>query len=273
MFDISISPSNNQFFIKPGQSYLLALEILNNSKTTLSLNSSVEPWLPKGKQGEISYNNVFPDTSISFSLNNADLKLGQTFLLKPNEKKQLVLKISSSTTNNPKDHFYTFFVSQISPNQTTAKIGAHLIFSTQEKQDTSLSIKNFSISPFIKDTFLKPITFSGEIYNNSTQYNKSIGQITITKNELKIKELILSPDTILGKNSRLIRCMDTETNIVPCTINPPFWPGKYQATLTLNSQKPVSLETGFFIFPYSFFLLSGIILAILLFLYRRLSRR
>jgi len=269
MFDISLSPSNNEFFIKPGQNYLLALDIFNNSKTTFTLNSSVEAWLPQSNKGEINYNNVFADPSISFSLNNSDLKLGQTFLVKPNEKKQLVLKISTTTATSLKDHYFTFFVTQLSANQTTAKIGAHLIFSTQEKQDESLTIKNLSISPFVKDSFFKPITFSSTVYNNSSQYNKLIGNLVITKNGLKIQEFIISPDTILGKYSRSIRCADKEANIIPCAIRPPFWPGKYQAILTLNSQKPIEAHIGFFVFPYTVFLVLGIITVFILLLFKK----
>ena len=273
MFDITLSPSNNEFFIKPGQNYLLAFDIVNNSQTTLTLNSNVETWLPKGDKGEISYENAFADPSISFSLNNSDLKLGQTFLAKPNEKKQLVLKISTTDITSQKDHYYTFFITQLSADQTTAKIGAHLIFSTQEKQSDSLTIKKFSVTPLVKDSFFKPIKFASTIYNNSSQYSKLTGKLVITKNNLKIQELIISPDVILGNYSRSIRCADKEANIIPCAINPPFWPGKYTATLTLNSQKPVSFETGFFVFPYSVFLFLGIISAIFLLFYRRLRRR
>jgi len=264
MFDISISPSNNEFFIKPGQSYLLAFDIINNSQTTLTLNSSIETWLPKDNKGEITYENAFADPSISFSLNNSDLKLGQTFLAKPNEKKQLVLKIHTTTSTSLKDHYYTFFITQLSPDQTTAKIGAHLIFSTQEKQTASLSIKKFSASPLIKDSFFKPIIFSGTAYNNSSQYSKLTGKLIISKNNLKIQEIIISPDVILGNYSRSIRCADKEANIIPCAINPPFWPGKYTATLTLNSQKPIETQISFFVFPYTVFLVLGIITAIIL---------
>ena len=83
MFDLSISPSNNEFFIKPGQKYLLAFNITNHSKKTYSLNTSIEAWLPKDNQGKVSYDNVIADSSISFSLNNSDLELGQTFVLEP----------------------------------------------------------------------------------------------------------------------------------------------------------------------------------------------
>lgn len=273
MFDISISPSNNEFFIKPGQKYLLAFNITNHSKTTYSLTTSIEAWLPKDNQGKVSYDNVIADPSISFSLNNADLELGQTFTIQPQEKKQLVLKISTTPYTNRKDHYFTFFITQKNERQISGKIGAHLIINTQDKQESSLLIKKFSSSPLIKDVFFKPIYFSGLVTNNSSQFNKITGKITINKKDLKIQEFIISPDTILGGYSRTIRCADKNAEIIPCALNPPFWPGFYTATLTINADKPLVAQIDFFVFPYSVLIGIALFSSLILFLYRRLRRR
>jgi hypothetical protein len=273
MFDLSISPSNNEFFIKPGQKYLLGFNITNNSKTTQTLSTSIEAWLPKDNQGKVSYTNVIADPSITFALNNADLQLGQTFVINPKETKQLVLKITTTPYTNRKDHYFTFFLTQKTEEQISGKIGAHLIITTQEKQDTSLLIKNFKASPLIKDSFLKPIYFSSTVTNNSSQFNKITGKLSISKNNLTIKEFTLSPDVVLGGYSRLVRCADKNAEIIPCALNPPFWPGFYTATLTINAEKPLVAQTTFFVFPYTVFIILGIITAIILITMRTKSKK
>ncbi|HPD44921.1 MAG TPA: hypothetical protein PK131_01970 [Candidatus Woesebacteria bacterium] len=276
MFDLTLSPANNEIFIKPGQNYLLAFQITNNSSTSLILSSSVESWQPSGSQGEVNYHNTFMDPSISFSLNNADLKLGENFVLHPRENKQLVLKIMVSPLSNHQDYFYTFFVHQPADKftgQLGGKIGAQLIISTQDKQTESLVIKKFSATPVIKDTFIKPINFHGYIYNNSSQFNKIAGKLTITKNDLLIEEFTLSPDTVLGGYSRLIRCADKNTEIIPCALKPPLWPGFYQATLSLNLPQSPSATLNFFVFPYLILIILGILFGFFFFFYRRLGRR
>jgi len=270
MFDISLSPSNNEFFIKPGQKYILAFNITNNSKTSTTLNSSVESWLPKGIDGQVSYDKVFSDPTITFSLNNADLALGESFIVNPGETRQLVLKIATLPETNRKDHYYTFFLTQKSDSQLGAKIGAHMIVTTQNKQESSLSIRQFSASPFLKDSLAHPIDFSSTIINNSSQFTKIPGKLVITKNDLPVKEFIISPDTILGGYSRRLRCANKNAEIIPCAINPPFWPGFYKATLTINSEKPVIAELNYFVFPYSVFLSFFIITSLILVLSKKI---
>lgn len=271
-FDITLSPATSDFFIIPGQSYIKAFNITNNSQKNIILNSSVESWLPKGIEGSVFHDNKFVDNSIVFSLNNSDLTLGQPFLVKPDETKQLVLKISTSKNTLLKDHYFTFFISQQSEFQNNAKIGAHIIFSTENKSNISLKINQFLINPLIKDCFLKPIFFNGIIENNNTQYSKILGKLIITKNNLTIKEFILSPDIILANNKRTIRCANDKAEIIPCALNTPLWPGQYKVVLLLNQEKPVSFETGFVIFPYSITFFILLIIAFLFF-YRSLRRR
>lgn len=271
-FDITLSPATSDFFINPGQNYTKVINITNNSENNIILNSSIEAWQPKGIEGSVSYNNKFTDNSINFSLNNSDLVLGQPFLIKPKETRQLVLKITTSKNTLIKDHYFTFFVSQQSESQNNAKMGAHLIFSTENKSNISLKISQFSSTPFLKDCFLKPITFGGIIENNTSQYTKILGKLTITKNNLIVKEFTLSPDIVLANNKRTIRCANDKAEIVPCALNTPLWPGLYKTTISLNQEKPVSFETGFVVFPYS---ITFVILLTIsfLFLYRRLRRR
>jgi len=271
-FDITLSPATSDFFISPGNSYTKAFNITNNSESLVILNSSVEAWQPKGNDGSVVYTSKFTDNSVIFSLNNSDLILGQPFVIKPKETRQLVLKIATSKSTLIKDHYYTFFVTQQSEFQNNAKIGAHLIFSTQKPSNISLKIKEFKISPLIKDCLLKPIYFTGLIENNNLLYSKIIGKLNISKNNLTIKEYTLSPDTVLASNKRTIRCINDKAEVIPCALNTPLWPGVYKTTISLDQEKPVSFETGFVVFPYSIVFVILITISVLFF-YRRLFHR
>jgi len=268
-FDITLSPSVSEISITPGNKFILAFNMTNNTNSELILNSSVDTWLPRGNTGQIVYTNVYADPNISFSLNNADLSLGQEFTLGPAQKKQLVLKINAPTSVSRRDHYYTFFISQVGSEQSLAKIGAHIIISTQDKQEVDLNIEKFSISPFIKDTFFKPITFDALIKNNGKQHTKTIGKLTISKNDTKIKEFIVSPDTVLAGYNRSLRCVNDKAEIIPCALTPPFWPGIYKVNLELNSQKAVSFETAFFVFPFSIVITLGILFGFFLLLLKK----
>lgn len=263
MFNLTLSPSQNEFFLKPGLSLTQAYDVVNNSSENIFLKTSVEPWQPIGNNGSVSYNNIISDPNINFSLNNSDLKLGQTFILKPNEKRQLVLKIENNTNTPLSDFYYTFFVSQDTSNslaqnnsEINVKIGSHilLIVSSDSQFKKQAIIRNFNTTPKFKDIFVNQINFNAEIENKTDHFFKTQGKIIITKNNKIIKELVLSPNNVLANHSRKIMCNGT------CTLNPPFWPGHYTAQITLDpsiSAKPVSVS--FFVFPY---ILTTIILII-----------
>jgi hypothetical protein len=266
-FNISLTPAQFEFTAQPGATITQAYEITNNSDNTIFLSSSIESWLPSGIEGNVTYSNVVSDPKVIFSLNNADLSLGQGFNLQPQEKRQLVLKIKVDPQSELKDYYYTFFINQTSvgtlegqqnSTQASGKIGSHVLLSVSnsEQQPAKAEIKNFKVFPKIKDVFLTPINFQAEISNNTDYFFKTDGQITINKNDLKINEIKLMPSNVLSHHSRSITCTDNTV----CTLNPPLWPGSYTATLSLDpSISSKSVTISFFVFPFSLIGLLGII--------------
>jgi hypothetical protein len=257
-FNISIFPPQTEFVLKPGITLTRSYEITNNSNESISLNTQVVPFTPQGDDGSVTYQNVAIDPNFSFSLNNSDIALGQPFNLEPNQKIQLVLKIKTSPTANLSDYYATFFVYQnLSPfqsndsfSQATGKIGSHILLSVSSKEDTSPSgqIQKFSASPKIQDVFLGSVKFSGQVFNNSNYFFKTDGKITVTKGSKTIKEFNLVNNNILNHYFRRLTCQDD----LSCSLSGPFWPGKYTATVQLNSSlntPPVS--TSFFVIPLS----------------------
>lgn len=276
-FNTTLSPAQAEFFIKPGENYIRAFNITNNSSQTLTLSTSIKSWYPKDNTGEVNYQNISPDNpNITFSLNNTDLRLGQKFIINPKETKQVVLKISTNPNLAYGDYYYTLFFDQITETQAKAQIGAHLIFSsTTDKNITQdFQISQFSTSPKIKDIFLSPVNFNIIYKNNSPHFTKINGRLTIYKNDKIIKEYDILPDTILGNNTRVASCFDGST-VIPCSLKPPLWPGLYQAKITYTlDNNTKGEEISFFTFPYAL-VLSLLTLGIVLYLFlqRRLPRR
>lgn len=276
-FNLTISPAQIEFILKPGVGLIQTYQITNSSDSNLTLSTEVLPWIPLGSNGDVSYDHILASPNIHFHINNADLKLSQTFTLRPQETKQLVLKINTDSNTPLGDYYYTFFVSQTNQNssdgnssQAYGKIGSHLLLSISQTESPipQSQIKNFQITPKIKDIFFTPLKFFANINNNSDYFFKTSGTLTLTKNNLTIKELKLKNDNVLAHHARTLECQDINT----CTISPPFWPGHYTATLTLDSSlnaTPISIS--FFVFPFSPII--GILFLTLIFLvFRKIKK-
>ena len=258
MFNLSLSPSQVEFVLKPGITLIQAYEITNNSESSITLNTEVLPFVPQGNNGSVSYSSLLASPNISFSLNNADLKLGQPFTLAPLESRQLVLKIKTSPETQLADYYSTFFVYQTTDmsanestiSQSTGKIGSHLLLSVSNSEFPKIQgqIKKFTVNPKLKDVFFTPIDFSVEVKNNTNYFYKSIGKITISKNQKTIKQLELDPQNVLANHSRSILCQ----NLTDCRLSPPLWPGKYTATLELDSSLNIPPSAiSFWVLPVS----------------------
>ena len=255
-FNITISPAQIEYLIKPNATIIQAYEVNNNSNQDIYLNSQVLPFLPQGNSGSVVYQNIPTNPNINFSLNNSDLILGQPFLLKANSKQQLVLKIKTSSNVSLNDSYYTFFVSQVQ-NQTnanfpqaTGKIGSHILLSVTNTENISNkgTISSFKIKPKIKDVFFSRVQFLGEVKNDSNYFLKTSGQINLVKNDQILKEIKLQPLNVLANYYRQIDCQDLQN----CTLKGPFWPGKYTATLSFDQNLKIpSQSISFFILPLS----------------------
>lgn len=255
-FNLTLSPSQVEFTLKPSVTIIQAYEVTNNSSQDITLNTEILPWVPVGNNGSVNYLQAATSSDLDFSLANSDLKIGQPFVLKANSKQQLVLKIKTSKEINLNDYYQTFFVYQnqnpLNKNdnfsQATGKIGSHILLSVSNTENTSIKAKleSFKIFPKIKDVFFTPINFSGEIKNDSTYFFKTGGKIIITKNDSPVKEITLNNDNVLTNHYRSFSCVDS------CKLNTPLWPGKYQVTLKMDENLGIADSSySFYILPIS----------------------
>jgi hypothetical protein len=274
-FNLTVKPAQIEIILRPNASYVRAYDVTNNSSEAVLLTTSISPWVPADNLGSVTYLDS-QEQRLDISLSNADLKLGQDFVLKPNQKKQLVLKIKNPTTDES-DHYLTFFVSQkplnnsIIGRQNLAKIGSHILVSTtnQKSITSNLEISQFITKPFIKDIFSK-IKIEGEIFNNGNHYSQINGQIKISKNGQPYWEQNLFPYTITSQNSRLIQCLNSQNEAETCQLKMPIWPGVYRGTISLsgNSSK-YEYSFNFFIFPYSIIIAITVLFLLLTFLLKK----
>lgn len=256
-FNLSLDPAQIEITLKPNAVFTQAYNITNNSTSTLLLSSSVSAWVPADKEGGVIYQDTV-DSPLIFSLSNTDLKLGEDFTLRAGQKKQLVLKIINPSSEI-EDYYLTFFISQKpytqiqSDHQNLAKIGSHLLITTGQESSviSNFKVSKLNISPKIKDIFT-PLTISGEIANDGQHYNHIDGQLTIYKDNQVYSEQILFPYTVIPQHSRLLMCVNSDSEVLPCHLKIPIWPGKYQGIITLsgNSTK-YEYPFSFFVFPYT----------------------
>jgi len=257
-FNLSLSPPQTEFVLKPGVTLIQAYDVTNNSDQNISVNTKVLPFLPSGDNGSVTYSNLISNPNINFSFNNSDLQLGQPFTLKANETKQLVLKITANSQTKLSDYYSTFFVYQsldtsandTNISQTTGQIGSHILLSVSDTESPKSegAIQKFSLTPKIKDVFFTPINFSGQIQNNSNYFFKTAGKIIIKKGDKIVKELNLDSQNVLANFYRQFSCNNQST----CTLSPPLWPGHYTATINLDSSLNTSAASvSFFVLPLS----------------------
>jgi hypothetical protein len=275
IFDITLSPYQIEFVLKPNITIIQAYEVTNNSDQNVTLNTEILPFLPQGNNGSVTYANLSQNPNISFSLANSDLTLGQPFTLSPHAKQQLVLKIKTSSDAKLADYYSTFFIYQNYSSsdtesniaQATGKIGSHILLSVSNEENPQINavVQNFSITPKIKDIFFTPLKFSGQIQNNTNYFFKSSGKITIIKGNQTIKELTLDSNNVLANYYRRFSCQDQDV----CTLSPPLWPGAYTATIFFDENLKIpSVSTSFFVLPISPILFLGLIALVIISIFK-----
>jgi hypothetical protein len=272
--DLTLSPAQSEIVLQSNSTFTQAYDISNNSSESVLLTSLLSSWIPADSRGDVIYLQD-NDPAIQFSLSNSNLKLNQDFLLAPGQKKQLVLKIKN-TSSDENDHFYTFFIQQkpinptLTDKQNLVKIGSHLLISSSNQNylSSSLKLSNLTLTPKIKDIFL-PLKINGEIFNNGQHYTQINGQVTIYYQNKNIEQLTLFPYTVLPQNSRLINCLDTNNEVTPCQLSAPLWPGKYQIKFSLiQNNSSQDYHQTFYILPYSFITLVLLSFLLLFFVLR-----
>lgn len=273
-FSLSIAPAQWELVIKPGKSYTKAYNLTNSGQQDLYLTTSIVPFIADQDSGDIIYN---PDTPTivapQFSLQNADLKLGERFVIPAGKKRQLVLKITIPENTPLQDYYYTFFIeSQPSTPEVSfgtsgvfaGKIGSHLLLSVSDtaEPDFLIKISSFKAIPKIADQS-QEVIFKIKTFNAGNFFSKVGGEIKIINMFKKqVKALALKPKNVLAQAARELKCETGNCSFAT------LWPGIYQAYLTIDDQKA---KTTFVVLPLKLTLI--LIILILLYFFAKKPRK
>jgi len=279
---LGIYPPLLEVTIKPGKSITQAYELTNSSDTDLVINSEILPFEPADELGNIVIRNTGYENYFSFQ--NADLQLGQKFLLKAGQKQQIVLTIKIPNGAKEDDYYLTLLFTTQPENQiggqgeaqAQAQIGTNILLTVSETGEPprKAEIEEFSISNIkysilnikIIDSFASP-QFLLKIKNTGRSFFKPMGTITTTGWFGQKYLLNLLPENILSASTRKIGCSppDSPDMVGPCQIKSKFLLGVYTAKVEFGLDK-ISSDYGaritFIALPIKLFL---VILVLIIF--------
>lgn len=265
-FSVSITPPLLEARIKPGHTIYYTFDVKNHSDQAVTLQATIQPFQPQGKQGRLRLVDDPANTAREFfSLLNAHLSLDQTFELTAGEKRQLVLRVAIPSNQTSRDYYQVLLVQQTSSppegqnnlTQTTGGVGVPILLnvSSNLKPDRTAEIVKFqprkALWNKIIDSF-SPLSVDLVIKNSSSSFFKPQGKLTFAKKlgseEKEIKELPLRADNILAGGERQITCQEEL-----CRINAPFLFGQYFVTATFklgNTGPQYQSRLTVWVFPY-----------------------
>jgi len=236
---LAISPPLLEVMIQPGKSITQVYKLSNPGEIDLAMTSKILPFSPQGEKGEITLDNR-PNNTLTnqyltwFSFQNANLALGDKFLLKAGGEQEVVLKLKVPG-NAPEDDYYATLLFETLPSpfsdqsgaQAQAKIGTNLLLTVSRdgQPPRKAEIIEFKV-PKIIDSFDRP-HFLLRLKNTGRSFLKPMGIITVTGWFEQKYILELLPENILVDSLRQIQCQ-SEDNPQPCRINSKFLLGRYQ---------------------------------------------
>jgi hypothetical protein len=263
---LSIWPPLLEVTIQPGKSITQVYKLRNTGETDLALTSKIVPFKPEGETGDLALATPGVDldrhtgNEPQFSFLNADLVLGQKFILPAGREQEVVLKIKVPKETPETDYYFTLlfetlpgvFLPSGSGGQIEAKIGSNILLTVsqtgQPKKQAVIEefrLKNFQFSIFnfqFIDSFTQP-QFAVRLKNTGNAFFKPFGSITTAGwfNQRWVLDLL--PENVLVNSVRQIRCQ----KLTSLSTGEQVTPSEKQSVLP----SPCQLETKFLLGKYS----------------------
>jgi len=251
---LSIWPPILEVTLKPGKSITQVYRVKNSGDDTVVIAQMV-PFEAAGELGQVKLSSTPNPALAYFSLQNADLDLGQSFTLKSGASQELVLKIIVPPTATNGDHYFTLLIDADTQSLLTASgakaagsIGGNILLSITDSEvlNQTAKIEELSLKGLkIKDSF-DTFDFIAQVKNSSDHFLKAVGQLTITNTfGRKIATLPFRADNILAQSIRQLVTQDSWEPVLPL--------GRYTATATVtpeNSTNTTSQTLIFWVLPY-----------------------
>lgn len=275
-FSLSIHPPVTHITIKPGKNITHVFTIKNLSSSPQPLITRLIPFTPTDTQG---HPELHPEKTPSwlsfFSLANANLKLNQPFIVKPNVSQQLILSVKIPENALLTDHYATLLVTSTAPNlpltSLSGSLGANILLTVtdQEFPPTRISLTNFvpltspllrlSANSYLFDN-LSPISFTAALENSGRFLTKAQGIFKVSQKNQPLHLQAVLPVYVLANSQRqLIASPSGSFVFTPSLLDlGPF-------TASLNLQCPnasASAQIKLFLFPLKALLslLTGLII-------------
>lgn len=267
--DLTIQPSVVELSIQPGKKVTQAIEISNSGTKDLEVTLSLRDFTSDNRTGSpvLLETSTFPYAT----LQNANIQIGEPFLLSADSTQQIVLALNVPSEAKTQDWYFVLLAEtrSVADNNligsgasATGTIGTNLLVrvTPTEFLPTHWELKLQGI-PKIVDS-LQSVT----IHALSTNVSNSLAQPDLSiiirnwKGDIVYEELGL-PDRVLAQSTREIfagkqRVDDPRSyETVPFTFDPLFAIGPYtvHATIRNNEGGPVIVEQGFLALPISLF--------------------
>ena len=272
---LSLYPPLLEVMIQPGKAITQVYKLANQGEVDLAMTSKVISFEPSDELGNIQISHqssvVSHQSFLSwFSFQNANLGLGDKFLLKAGQEQEVVLKIKIPEKTLEDDYYLTLlfetipgvFMGNQSAAQAQAKIGSNVLITVSQsgKPLKKAEIVEFSLQssvfglPII-DSFDKP-QFRLRVKNTGKAFFKPMGKIETTGWLGQKFFLDLLPENVLVNSLRQIRCQVNEEPGA-CQLNSRFLLGPYQAKVEFGLDEVAAdylAETTFWVLPWKLFL-------------------
>jgi len=274
---LGIYPPLLEITIQPGKSITQVYKLSNGGETDLAMTSLIVPFEPSDEFGNIkllseSGSVSFRSNSVPFrnwfSFQNADLALGQKFILKSGKTQEIVLKIGIPKNALEDDYYSTLIFETTAPAealggggstaQAQAKIGANILLTVSQTGEPlkkaeiiefRLRRQGYSFTGLI-DSFDKA-EFLLRVKNTGKAFFKPQGSITTTGWFGQKYILDLLPENVLVNSIRQIQCQ-MDDRVTPCQLPAKFLLGPYRAKMEFGLDKvsdDYTAETIFWAIP------------------------
>lgn len=249
---LSLWPPLLEVMMQPGRSITQVFQLTNNSNQDLLIIPQILAFKPNGNTGLIALD-ANPSPAISFFSFESREKLGEPFLVKAGQGRQLVLKISVPSNTPESDYYQTLLFSSLSApsysqspgaSSSVIQIGSNILLTVSQTGKPLLSgkIAQFSL-PQIIDSF-SPVSLIVILENTSRTFWKPFGEITLIGLFDQKRTIKLLEQNVLAYSSR-------QLTIEPFRPTIPIGPFKAQLKFTLNENGPlISQEISFWYLPY-----------------------
>ena len=286
---LSVYPPLLEVMIKPGKTITQVYRLANQSDSDLVMTTKILTFEPADELGNVQLKTDSPSAIKDwFSFQNADLNLGDNFVLKTGQEQQVVFKIKVPENALEDDYYLTLLFESLPEltlnqgnTQNKIQIGANLLLTISETGEpprkaeiAEFKIKNawFKLSSWqFIDSFVNPL-FVLRIKNSGRSLFKPMGSMTVSGWSGQKYLLELLPENILINSIRQTQCFSTDKNQpFPCQLETnwktKFLIGVYQAQVGFGLDKisqDYQQTIHFFAFPFT---LTGILLFIILIFY------